>query len=87
MRRTVSDRVEALEERKRQIEAQLASLTARKREAERKRDTRRKIIVGAAILAHAELNPGFGDQLREVLEQAVQRPQDRQAISDLLGEA
>ena len=84
MRRTLSERQQVLEERKRQIETQLASLSARKRETDRRRDARRKIIVGAAILAHAELNPTFADQIRDVLDQAVQRPADRQAITDLL---
>jgi hypothetical protein len=84
VRRTTSERMRLLEERKRQIEAQLQSLTTREREAERKRETRRKVIVGAAVLAHAELNPNFADQLREILEAAVQRPADRQTLADLL---
>ena len=60
------------------------ALSAREREAERKLDTRRKIIVGAAVLAHAELDPNFAETLRHVLGQAVQRPIDRQAVADLL---
>lgn len=84
VRRTTSERMHTLEERKRQIEAQLHALSAREREGERKLDTRRKIIVGAAVLAHAELDPNFAETLRHVLGQAVQRPIDRQAVADLL---
>ena len=84
VRRTTSERMRILEERMRQIEAQLHALSAREREVERKRDARRKIIVGAAVLAHAELDPNFADMLREILAAAVQRPADRQTIADLL---
>ncbi len=55
-----------------------------KKKADRKLDARRKIIVGAAVLAHAEIDPGFADKLRAVLDLAVTRPVDRAAIADLL---
>lgn len=84
MRRTVSERRAALEERKRQLESELAALNAREKEASRKRDTRRKVIVGAAILAHAELHPAFAAELRHILAQAVTREIDRRDIADLL---
>ena len=88
VRRSASERIALLAEKKRLIEAELASLTAREREAERKRDTRRKIIIGAAVLAHTEIDPQFIVTLRHVLNRAVQRPADRETIADLLrGEA
>ena len=84
VRRSASERIALLAEKKRLIEAELASLTAREREAERKRDTRRKIIIGAAVLAHTEVDPQFIVTLRHVLNRAVQRPADRETIADLL---
>jgi hypothetical protein len=84
VRRSASERIALLAEKKRLIEAELASLTAREREAERKRDTRRKIIIGAAVLAHTEIDPQFIVTLRHVLNRAVQRPADRETIADLL---
>lgn len=84
-RKTSEERIAALEARKKQIEAQLASLEARERDAARKRETRRKVIVGAAVLAHSEIDDAFATILREVLAKAVQRPADQQAIADLLG--
>jgi hypothetical protein len=70
----------------RQLEAQLAARNARACTLERKRDTRRKIIVGAAVLAHAQLDPLFALELRAVLARAVQRPIDRDVLAAWLGE-
>ena len=74
----------ALEARKKQIEAQLANLAAKNKDAARKLETRRKVIVGAAVLAHAEIDDPFATLLREVLAKAVQRPADLRDIADLL---
>ncbi len=83
-RKTSEERIAALEARKKQIEAKLASIEARQRVTARKLDTRRKVVVGAAVLAHAEIDAPFAALLREVLIKAVQRPADQQAIADLL---
>ena len=77
-------RIAELEERKKQIEAKLATLASREKVANRKRDTRRKVIVGAAVMAHAERDPEFAARLRVILTLAVQRDGDRQVIADLL---
>ena len=58
----------------------------RKETEERKRDARRKIIVGAAALAHAEVDPGFRAALRVALRAAVTRDVDKAVIPDLLAE-
>jgi hypothetical protein len=84
-RKSLDERIEELTRQQEQLEARRATLLAAKRDTDRKRDARRKIIVGAAVLAHAELHPAFADQLRSVLNRAVQRPIDRNAIADLLG--
>jgi hypothetical protein len=70
--------------RQEQLEAQRLGLIAMKKKADRKLDARRKIIVGAAVLAHAELHPAFADRLRELLDLAVTRSVDREVIADLL---
>jgi hypothetical protein len=56
----------------------------RKETEERKQEARRKIIVGAAALAYAEVDPGFRAALRVVLRAAVTRDIDKAAIPDLL---
>jgi hypothetical protein len=58
----------------------------RKETEERERDARRKIIVGAAALARAEVDPGFRAALRVALRAAVTRDIDKAAIPDLLRE-
>ena len=83
-RKSSSERIALLEERKKQLEAKLSDLNARERMAARKRETRRKIIVGGAVLAHAGQDSAFTETLREILDEAVQRPAERAAIADLL---
>lgn len=82
--KTADGRIEALRRKRSQIDARLALLAAREKAEARKRDARRKIIVGAAVLAHAGLDPFFRVALRELLRRAVTRPIDRAAILDLL---
>jgi hypothetical protein len=84
LRRSAAERVAWLRQRKARIENQLAAIEARDRAAARKRDTRRKIIVGAAALTHAERDPGFRDALKAALRSAVSRPVDQAAIADLV---
>ncbi len=57
---------------------------ARQQSRDRKRDTRRKIIAGAALLAEAQTNPVVGQVVRRVLRARVTRPIDRAVIADLL---
>jgi hypothetical protein len=70
--------------RKRQLETRLADLDARRKTRDRKRDTRRKVIVGGAVIAHGRLHPGFQVALRSVLLHAVTRDIDKAIIADLL---
>lgn len=76
-RKTPEQKIAELEQQQKTIQARLQREKAKLREAERKADTRRKIIAGAIALEHAELNPAFGAELRRVLEQHVTRPEDR----------
>jgi hypothetical protein len=83
----LTDRIASLKAKKEALASRLTALEAKAKQQERKRDTRRKIIVGAAVLAHAELHPAFAEQLRGVLERAVLRDVDRAVIAPLLVEA
>jgi hypothetical protein len=83
-RKSLDDKIAELNERQQQLEAQRLSLLASKKAADRKIDTRRKIIVGAAVLTHADLHPDFSTTLRGILSVAVQRDVDRRDIADLL---
>lgn len=82
-RATKAERLEALKKKQDQLKAKIAAIEAREKIAERKKDARRKIIVGGAVLAHAALDPAFAAELRRVLKAAVTRESDRETIGDL----
>ncbi len=83
-KKTSIERLLALKERQERLRTQVAALEARTKEQQRREDTRRKIIVGGAVLAHAALHPEFARTLHEVLKVAVTRDIDKNAVADLL---
>jgi exonuclease III len=66
--------------------ARIAELKARQRAEDRKKENHRKIIVGAAAMAHIKIDPQFRKVLREALNVAVPDPKHRAVIPDLLDE-
>lgn len=82
----IEDKIAALETKLKQAKAQKQQIEARKRAAEskakRSQDTRRKILVGAAILAKIERGEWPQDKLLAILDVALTRIDDR-ALFDL----
>ncbi len=76
----IDDTIAALEAKLKQAKARKQQLEARKRAAESKKqradDTRRKILVGAAILAKVERGDWPKDRLLEMMAQTLTRPDD-----------
>ncbi|MBV9825370.1 MAG: mobilization protein [Alphaproteobacteria bacterium] len=68
-----------MRDKRAQLDAQLKALEAREKQAERKADTRRKVIAGALALEHFEKNRDseFGRLLYRLLDEYVVRPHDR----------
>lgn len=77
-----------IDERIKSVEAKLAEMKARKkaqeaarisRESKKNRaaETRRKILVGAAVLSEAANDPTFAASLAMILEVRLTRPDDR----------
>jgi hypothetical protein len=68
-----------LEAKKKQLEAKLKMLAAREAGQRRKDETRRKIIVGALAMNHAELDgkDEFRRELYTLVNRYTTRPQDR----------
>jgi hypothetical protein len=64
----------------------MAELKARQRGEDRKRDNHRKIVVGAAAMAHIKIDPQFRKELIAALNKAVTDPKHRAVIPDLLDE-
>jgi len=67
-----------------QLAARDQLAAARQALRDRKRDTRRKVITGAVVLAHAARDPAFRQIVRVLLQEHVTRPIDRAALADLL---
>ena len=83
-------RIRAIDERLARLRSERSRLAARMSDTERKRDTRRKILVGAAVLAAVEHNgiPALRTtgELLEWLDLRLTRPHDR-AVFDLAPQA
>ena len=86
-RLSTKDRADLLRRKRDQLDAQLKALEARSKQAERKADTRRKVIAGALALEHFEKNRDseFGRVMLRLLDEYVVRPHDRALFPDLPG--
>jgi len=80
------ERIHALDERLARLRAERVRLAARVSQSERKRDTRRKILIGSAVLAAVDHDgvPMLRSQreLLQWLDGRLTRPHDR-AVFDL----
>jgi hypothetical protein len=84
MPKSYGERIEKLKEQREKIERRLNTLEQKATNKKWKRDTRRKIIVGGAVLAEMQIDPKFTDVIQDLLARHVGRPNDREAIADLL---
>ena len=84
MTEKATERLARLQQRKVALERQIAKAEQDAREIQRKQDTRRKIVVGGAVLAALADSPGLAAMVKTVLAQRVTRAHDRAAVSDLL---
>jgi hypothetical protein len=86
----IDDTIAALETKLKQAKARKQQLEARKRAIDSKKnranDTRRKILVGAAILAKVERGEWPKARLLDMMNQTLIRPDDR-ALFGLDGKA
>jgi exonuclease III len=85
-RKTTEELIADEEKNLEQVKARMSELKARQKTDERKRDAHRKIIVGAAAMAHIRIDPQFRKELRAALNAAVTDPKQRGVIPDLLDE-
>lgn len=84
MNTSTDPRIAALEARKAQLDARLAAARARQARIAKSLDTRRKILVGAAVLRARADDASLADWLAERLDRFLQRPADREVCRDLL---
>ncbi len=77
------ERLENLRKKKAALDAEVNRLQAKKRVADRKADTRRKILLGAVVMQEMVSNPGkIGVWANELLAERLTKPRDR-ALFDL----
>jgi len=86
IRKTTEELIAEEEKKVEQLKARMAELKARQRGEDRRRENHRKIVVGAAVMAHMRLDAQFRAVLREALNKAVTEPKHRNVIPDLLDE-
>lgn len=76
--------IQKLEARKAQLEARLVAAKARQAKIARSLDTRRKILVGAAVLEARAQDPRVAEWLAAILHGFLTRDPDRRTCKDLL---
>lgn len=76
-RKTPEQQLDELLQKEARLKAQIQKKAAQVRGAERKKDTRRKIIAGALALEHMAHDKEFAKVLKRLLNEHVTRPEDR----------
>ena len=74
MPKSYGERIEKLKEQREKIERRLNTLEQKATNKKWKRDTRRKIIVGGAVLAEMQIDAEFAHVIRGLLARYVGRP-------------
>ena len=74
----MTTKLERLLEKESQIKAQIQQAKAAEKTLEKKRDTRRKILVGAAVMARVESGRWPQEDLLEMMEGFLSRPNERE---------
>jgi exonuclease III len=85
-RKTTQELIAEEQKKAEQVRTRMAELKSRQRIEERKKDSHRKIVVGAGVMAHVKIDPQFRKAVRDALNKAVPDPKHRGVIPDLLDE-
>lgn len=75
--KNITERINAMESKKKQMESHLASLKARSKAEERKKDTRRKILVGSYFIKKFNDSESM-DDLRTLMNGYLTDRRDRE---------
>lgn len=74
------EKLEALLQQQKDIQARIEALQARTKDADRKARTRRLIIIGGAVEAWADQDPTFAEKLNSELSVRVKRDSERRVL-------
>ncbi|EIM2306797.1 mobilization protein [Salmonella enterica] len=83
MAKTRAEKLEELQKKENQIKAQIQQLKQREQAEERKKDTRRKILIGGAILAKLKRGEWNHQQLIALLDSELKTERDRALFEEL----
>lgn len=83
-KKTDAEKLAALKQQEAALKAKIARIETKTKDQERKLDTRRKIIIGSAVMAHVKIDKPFADRLGQILQVAVIRDTDKELIKDFL---
>ncbi len=84
MSNDISGRIAQLKQQREKLSHRLNALEQKEKSEARKLDTRRKIIVGGAVVAEMQKDSEFAAVVRALLLRYVARPNDRAAVAELL---
>ena len=84
MSNDISKRIAQLKQKQEQLARRLNALEQKEKSQTRKLDTRRKIIVGGAVVAEMHKDPEFASRPPCPAPRYVARPNDRAAVAELL---
>lgn len=83
-RKTKDELIAELKAREDALRKRRAELEAAQTKETRKTDTRRKIVLGGALLARCQHNPQFAALAKRELAQAITKDRDRELLADWL---
>jgi hypothetical protein len=78
MAKTPVDQLAELRQKEAQIKAQIQAIESRAKEMDRKKDARRKILIGSAVLAKVKRGEWKQTQLLDLLSSELKAARDRE---------
>lgn len=83
-RASIAERLEQLRQRQERLRREQSRLQARLSTEERRRDTRRKILLGSLVLAKLESEPALRALIARELAGFLSRPSDRELFAGIV---
>lgn len=83
MAKSRAEKLEELRQKEAQIKAQIQQLKQRDQTEERKKDTRRKILIGGAVLAKIKRGEWNYQQLVSLLDNELKNDRDRALFDEM----
>lgn len=77
MARTKNERLAELLEKERRLKEQIARIESQQKAKDRKADTRRKILIGSAVLSKVKAGRWSEQQLRDLVDSELTADRDR----------